>query len=260
MSELRARYLDLLKRCLINAIYIDHEPKTKYDPVLVQFTTHDARQVRRALRVAGEDWPAFAHTMVGLHRLDNVQACIERVLLSNVPGDLIEAGVWRGGVCILMRAILATHDDETRRVFVADSFAGLPPPNPECPQDAKGILHQFGDTLAVSADEVRRNFQAYGLLDERVVFVEGWFRDTLPKLQAERFAVIRIDGDMYGSTMDALEALYPRLSVGGFLIVDDYYTPHLGCCGAVDDYRAAHGIAEPIEKVDLNGAFWRREN
>jgi hypothetical protein len=90
-----------------------------------------------------------------------------------------------------------------------------------------------------------------------VRFLPGWFRDTLPTLGAERFAVVRLDGDMYESTMVALESLYPRLSVGGYLIVDDYA---IGLCRrAVADYRSRHGIDEPIVRIDHTGVFWRKE-
>jgi O-methyltransferase len=209
-----------------------------------------------ASRAAGEMWPSYAHTMVGMKRLDNIQYAVETVLKDNVPGDLIETGVWRGGSCILMRGILAAHGVKDRRVFVADSFRGLPPPDAKTyPQDANDSLfvHEF---LAVSKQDVEQNFAKYGLLDEKVVFLEGWFKDTLPKAPVEKLAVMRLDGDMYGSTIEALEPLYPKLSPGGFCIIDDYTLP--GCRAAVHDYRDAHGITEPIQEIDGSSRFWRR--
>jgi O-methyltransferase len=105
---------------------------------------------------------------------------------------------------------------------------------------------------------VRANFARYGLLDEHVHFVEGWFRDTLPGLSDKRWSVIRLDGDLYESTMDGLVSLYPNLSVGGYLIIDDYggYKP---CREAIHDYRREHGIEEPIRQIDWTGAYWQRE-
>jgi len=76
-------------------------------------------------RELGTDWPLLAQTMIGLRRLDNVQWCVETALAEGVPGDLIETGVWRGGATILMRGILEARGDTRRRVWVADSFAGL---------------------------------------------------------------------------------------------------------------------------------------
>jgi O-methyltransferase len=230
-----ADYLELLKRTLADYIY---------DP-------------DRADRLVPDRlWPRRAHTMLNVERLDNVRYCVETVLAENVPGDLIETGVWRGGACIFMRGILAAHGDATRNVWVADSFAGLPPPDPRYPADADDRLYEI-DELRVSADQVRENFRRYGLLDERVIFLEGFFAQTLPGIAAERFAVVRLDGDMYESTMVALEALYPKLSTGGFLIVDDYgIIP--ACRAAVRDFRDAHGVTEEIVTIDWTGVYWRK--
>lgn len=106
-------------------------------------------------------------------------------------------------------------------------------------------------------DEVRESFRRYDLLDDRVAFLPGWFRDTLPGAPIEHLAVLRVDADMYGSTMGALEALYPRLSPGGFAIVDDYGAV-AACRAAVDDFRARAGIAEELVEIDWTGVYWRR--
>jgi hypothetical protein len=196
--------------------------------------------------------------MIGLRRLDNLQFCVEEVLSKNIPGDLIETGVWRGGATIFMRAILKAYGVKDRNVWVADSFEGLPAPNPErFPQDA-GDLHHIMK-LAVSLDQVKANFERYGLLDDQVRFLKGWFRDTLPKAPIERLAILRLDGDMYESTMDALVNLYPKLSLGGCLIVDDYGAVP-GCRQAVLDYRQLHGILDEIVQIDWTGVYWRRSN
>jgi hypothetical protein len=194
--------------------------------------------------------------MIGLKRLDNLQHCVERVLNDGIPGDLIETGVWRGGACILMRAILRAYGDRTRKVWLADSFAGLPPPDPgKYPADAGDLLHTY-DVLAVSRETVANNFAAYGLLDEQVCFLQGWFKDTLPDAPIRQLAVMRLDGDMYESTIQALEALYDRLSPGGFVIIDDYFLEP--CAQAVQDFRSRHGIADPIHDIDGQGRYWRR--
>jgi hypothetical protein len=215
------------------------------------------RELAAAERIDGKVWPGYAHTMIGLRRLDSLQSCIETVIKDRVEGDLIETGVWRGGACILMRAILAAYGIEDRRVFVADSFEGLPEPDSEkWPADKDSMFH-INPYLAVSQAEVRSNFEKYGLLDDKVVFLAGWFEDTLPSAQIDKLAVLRLDGDMYGSTMDALSNLYPKLSQGGFCIIDDYALP--GCRRAVDDYRAQHQIQSEIQEVDWTGRYWRKE-
>jgi O-methyltransferase len=118
------------------------------------------------------------------------------------------------------------------------------------------VTHTYRE-LAVSLDEVRANFEKYGLLDEQVRFLEGWFRETLPSAPIEELALIRLDGDMYESTYVALESLYPKLSLGGYLIVDDYGAVPT-CRLAVDDFRRAHGIAEEMTPIDWTGIYWRK--
>jgi O-methyltransferase len=209
-------------------------------------------------RDLGLDWPADAETMIGMQRLTSLQRCVETVLADDIPGDLVECGVWRGGASILMRAVLAAYGDETRRVWLADSFAGVPPPDAANYKADKRIkLHFFAPILAVSEAEVRANFKRYGLLDDQVRFLPGWFKDTLHDAPIERIAVLRLDGDLYESTIQALDALYPRLSPGGFCIIDDYHVLK-ACRQAVTDYRAKHAVSAEIVEIDGNGVLWRK--
>lgn len=267
-------YLELLKRCLTRVAF-----QERYAPIHPGDHRGPLRRVvyaglRRLLaargyeivrparvdptaRVEGRDWPLEAETMIGLHRLDNLQECVTNVLRDGVPGDLVEAGVWRGGATILMRAVLKVHESQDRRVWVADSFKGLPRPDPRrYPKDA-GDQHWTQRLLAVSIDEVRANFDRYGLLDEQVRFLPGWFSDTLVNAPIDRLAVLRIDADMYQSTMEALRYLYPKVSAGGYIIIDDYGAV-AGCKAAVDDFRAAQRITDELVRIDWGGVFWRR--
>jgi O-methyltransferase len=262
-ERIRELYLELLIGALTHTIYPGVDA--------IEVPEHAQEGFARAIADAGEgwmlwdperaraegrDWPRYAQTMVGLERLRNVRGCVEQVLADAVPGDLIEAGAWRGGVAILMRGVLEAHGVDDRTVWVADSFQGLPPPDPDrYPADRGDRSHEQAP-LAASVEEVRDNFRRYGLLDDRVRFVEGWFRDTLPALRDRNWAVVRLDGDMYESTADALLNLYDGLSAGGFLIVDDFALPQ--CRQAIEDFRRDRGIDDPIEKVDWTGAFWRQ--
>jgi hypothetical protein len=268
IARLRDLYIDLTQRALTHMLYRPFDIRWDENPEPDDYGGSDELRAAAAkefaredfdwadVRTDGRDWPQYAQTMVGVKRLANVRECVERVIVDGVAGDLIETGVWRGGVVILMRAILEAYDDHERTVFAADSFRGVPPPNTSAfPADAGSVLHT-AKALAVARDDVERNFELYGLLDDRVQFLEGWFKDTLPQVKDRTWSVVRLDGDLYESTMHALEHLYPRLSIGGFLIVDDY--GHGPCRQAVMDYRAAHRIDEPIEPIDWLGAFWRR--
>lgn len=260
------RFLDLLSRCLTRELFLDQEwwdADLRDWPGDVErlrngFRDLGWRAVRRGdpnARAEGRDWPPSAETMVGTARLDNVAALCRRAVEEGVPGDFIETGVWRGGVTILMRAVIAAYGISDRRVWVADSFEGLPVPDPAYEADA-GLDWSHVEVLKVDADAVRANFARYDLLDDQVCFLEGWFADTLPSAPIERLAVLRLDGDLYGSTMDALEALYPKVSPGGFVIVDDYGGWE-SCRRAVDDYRAAHGIDAGVHNVDWTGVWWQ---
>ena len=232
-------YIDLIARSVLDLVYDDHEREVSGTP-------------------RGRSWPVRAQTMIGLTRMKNLVTCVRDVLDCNISGDLIETGVWRGGATIVMRAILQAYGVTNRTVWAADSFEGIPAPDPaRYPADDGMLFNEFAD-LAVPLEEVQRNFACYGLLDERVQFVKGWFRDTLPTLEVGRLAVLRLDGDLYESTIVALEALYPKLSVGGYCIVDDYGAVP-ACANAVEDYRARNAIDEPVETVDWTAVFWKKQ-
>ena len=212
--------------------------------------------VRPEHRENGFVQPLYGETMIGAKRLRNIRNCAEIILTENIPGDFIETGVWRGGACIFMRGILAAHGVSNRKVFVADSFEGLPPPDIERFPDDVGDRHYTFDSLRVSLDEVKRNFQKYGLLDDQVMFLEGFFANTLHSAPIDKLSLLRLDGDMYGSTMDALANLYSKLQPGGFCIVDDYALQ--GARKAVTDFRREHSIRAELVDIDQTGAFWRK--
>lgn len=267
-------YLDLLKKCLTAELYdaswdqpISHRrpagsPWWKRAALagLSRLLTPQrgwkllrARPVDLDARRVGADWPAFGFSMAGARRLDNVQRCVEDVLDRNVPGDLIETGVWMGGVPILMNAVLRVRQINDRRVWLADSFEGLPAPTH--PRDARVDLSRV-EYLKVPLEDVKRNFERFGLLDDNVRFVKGWFRDTLPTLPIDRIAVLRLDGDLYESTRDALRHLHHKVSPGGYVIIDDFGAVP-ACREAVEDFRAEHGIDYPIVPIDWTGVYWR---
>jgi O-methyltransferase len=215
------------------------------------------RRIDDGRRRAGGPWPLVGETMIGAERLHHLQRCVETVLTEAIAGDLIETGVWRGGAGIVMRAVLAAYDVGDRTVWLADSFAGVPAPDSRRhPADAGYRLHRY-EELAVSVQRVRANFDRYCLLDDQVRFVEGRFRDTLPTLKGHPWSLIRLDGDLAESTHDALENLYPSLSPGGYVIVDDYGVVR-ACRTAVDEFRGRHDVREPIEYLDASAVSWRR--
>jgi O-methyltransferase/8-demethyl-8-(2,3-dimethoxy-alpha-L-rhamnosyl)tetracenomycin-C 4'-O-methyltransferase len=208
---------------------------------------------RHDFREQGWDWPSKAPSMIGARRMQNVRSECERVLEEGVPGDFMEAGIWRGGASMMMRAVLKAYGIADRRVFAADSFAGFPTPAENSPDFGFELVGH--PDFAIPLHEVKAAFARYGLLDEQVVFLEGLFKDTLPGAPVEALAVLRLDGDTYESTRDCLEHLYQKLSPGGTLIVDDYFLFETQR-QAVDEFRAAHGIEEAIVQVDHFGGYW----
>ena len=246
LQRLRDSYLSLMQGCLTGIIYEDKPLKALgteiYEP---------------AVREVGRDWPSMAHTMIGVKRLSNLRTLAEDVLQNRIPGDFIETGVWRGGACILMRAVLNAYGVKDRRVWVADSFQGVPPPDlAKYPADEDSTYHTFED-LSVSFETVRSNFEKYGLLDDQVVFLKGWFRDTLPTASIDRLALLRLDGDLYESTIVALDALYDKVSPGGYVIVDDYHVVP-GCKHAIGDFLNDRKITSGLSEIDGVGVFWQK--
>lgn len=246
IERLRDAYLSLMESCLTGVIYEDKPFHAVgggvYDP---------------AIREVGRDWPSMAHTMIGVRRLSNLRKLAEEVISKGVPGDFIETGVWRGGACILMRAVLRAYAVTNRKVWVADSFQGVPPPNHmQYPADTGSDYHSF-EELAIGEDVVRRNFEKYGLLDEQVVFLKGWFKDTLVQAPIERLALLRLDGDLYESTIVALDSLYDKLSPGGYVIVDDYHVVP-GCRKAIGDFRDRRRIVAALSEIDGVGVYWQK--
>ncbi len=243
---IRNLYLDLMQSLLQGRIY----PEGSQESCA-------ARLSDDLLRENCLDWLAQALTMIGIKRMVNLRELIESVLADNIPGDFIETGVWRGGACIMMRALLKAHNITDRCVWVADSFAGLPPANEELyPADVGSDFHK-NDELAVSLEEVQNNFRTYDLLDDQVKFLKGWFKDTLPSAEIDQLSLLRLDGDMYESTMDVLTALYPKLSPGGYVIIDDYHIVP-ACKKAVEDYCRDNGITSEIIEIDGSGVYWQK--
>jgi O-methyltransferase len=271
----RELYLDLLKRALTGALYEDNDTilggirhqkpvnvKQRAAKSLGALASRFRLEVAYKkpydpeLRAIGRDTPSRAESMIGLRRMDNIEHCVETVVRDEVPGDLIETGVWRGGATIFMRGALKAFGDTSRKVWVADSFEGLPPPDSaRYPADA---IDSYSGQLSVGVAQVRHNFERYGLLDDQVEFLVGWFKDTLPHAPIDRLAVLRLDGDMYESTWQAIDALYPKLSPGGFCIVDDYSSFAPQCGQAIDDYRREHGIDDEIVRIDDDAVYWRK--
>ncbi len=290
MTELTKQYLDPLKKSLLNELYVENEARLIYtffhilnnlpldykhylnitqihpniinvlrdskqngDLIVLSHTAADGT-IRKAREL--RNITELSHTIIGRKRLENVQSCVETVLADDIKGDFIETGIWRGGTCIFMRGILMAYGVTDRTVWAADSFEGVPPPTW---LEDKGfdLSSRVLPVLAVSLDEVKELFLRYGLLDENIKFLKGWFKNTLPTAPIERLAILRLDGDLYESTMDALVPLYDKVECGGFVIVDDYGSCP-PCKHAIDDFRSQRGISDVLQAIDPQSMYWRK--
>ncbi|HVU02791.1 MAG TPA: TylF/MycF/NovP-related O-methyltransferase [Polyangiaceae bacterium] len=278
LGRARERYIELLKRSLLGELYYDNELRIRYLLQCVQrraeFSPETLHDIRRhepeeaARRIAADaigmpldlklENLGFPHTMLGRKRLDHLEWCVRTVIAEKVPGDFIECGIWRGGAVVLIRALLEILEEPGRFVWAADSFQGIPPPtHPEDVAFGLDLSRERFPMLAIPRATVERTLADYGFSDDRVRFLEGWFKDTLPSAPITRLSILRLDGDIYESTADALGALYDKLVPGGFLIIDDHFVPT--CKKAVEDFRRIRGITEPIVPIDWTGVYWRKE-
>ncbi len=282
-------YIELLKKSLVNELYIENEARiilalsavlndselTLQEIFNIKSHTYLFAQLEENKlngsslilckknsegKLTEQYWTRnvteLSHTMIGKKRLDNIQFCIETILEEDIPGDVIETGIWRGGATLFMRGVLAAYGITDRMVWAADSFEGVP--SPSLPEDiGLELSAKVLPVLAVGLEDVMDLFDRYDLLDDKVNFIQGWFKDTLATAPIETLAVLRLDGDLYESTIDALNPLYSKVSIGGFIIVDDYYSCP-PCKRAIDEFRAKHAIQDELIQIDDQSVYWRK--
>jgi hypothetical protein len=262
--EINEMYLDLLKKKLCDfseQSYVYYQPAKKEVLPEVQELLKDQakyvlckKKVYDVLKRAnGSDAPEDAFSMIGMVRMSNLQKLVKDIAANNIEGDFLEAGVWRGGASIFLNALNKVYCNSTRKIFVADSFVGLP--ESKLQPDLK--YNWSSPYLIASLESVQQNFKKFHLLDEQVHFIEGWFCDSLPHVQTSKIALLRLDGDMYESTLDILNNLYHKVPSGGYIVVDDYNGID-SCKLAVDEFREREKISDKIEVIDWTGVYWRK--
>ena len=221
-------------------------------------------------------WPKNGESMTSLQSLEFLHRAVRDVLERNVKGDVIETGVWKGGSIIAMKAAFDAYGSKDRKFWVCDSFEGCPPPEVYSVSVGEGGINDKEDNhwqikhLQISEEDVRENFRKYGLLDDRVMFVRGWFHETIPNIanQIEKISILRLDGDLYISTMPVLENLYDKVEKGGYVILDDVGLKNHD--RAVHEFRTKHNITTPLirargndgtvdEHPELSVHYWIKE-
>lgn len=293
ITSLKSDYLKIINKYNAGTIYIDDESLESNQPIIqyfqennpfksgLSFSIEEAdlalmrdqylKLIKRVIKATLKDENAsdydfpynsdaqrkYSYAHASGEAINTLRVLMEDVEKNGIAGDFVEAGVWRGGMTMYMKAFLRAYGNHERKVWVADSFEGWPPATND--PDSWECNNEHLPWIVVSVETVRDNFKRYDLLDDNVIFLKGWFKDTLPSAPIEKIAILRIDGDLYESTKDTLEALYPKLAVGGYVIIDDYaYFP--GCDRAVHEYRDAHNISDPLFRQGPNcaGACWKK--
>lgn len=203
------------------------------------------------------------YTMTSWQRLYNLHAVVRHIVNSNVPGDFVECGVWRGGSMMMVALTLLALGKTDRRLVLFDTFEGLPKPDETLDVDVwgnRGIdgwrphrkTDESSDWAYASLEEVRANMKSTGYPMDKVVFVKGMVEDTIPAQSPDTIAMLRLDTDWYSSTKHEMDHLYPRLSRNGVLILDDY--GHFkGARQAVDEYFKALQAPPMLTRVDYAG-------
>lgn len=188
-------------------------------------------------------------TMTPLVRVSALVNAVQGIVQKGIPGDFVECGVWKGGSVMAMALMLMELDAE-RDIWLYDTFAGMPPPQGI---DGKRAGQKWAraedDWCFASIEEVKENIYATGYLKGRFHFVKGMVEDTVPATTPEKIALLRLDTDWYSSTAHELTHLYPRLSSGGVLFVDDY-GHYRGARKAVDRFVRDHAPGLSLEHVD----------
>lgn len=215
------------------------------------------KEVNITERELGRDWPYLGRSMVGKYRLEHLHLSIHTVVEEGIPGSFVETGIWRGGSCMLARALFRVYNETHREVLACDSFRGLPPGDEEL-YGKLDVGWQTLSYLAVEEEIVRDFFVEMGVLDEQVYFVKGFFNDSMPVVakHIDAISILRLDGDLYESTVDVLYHLYHRVSLGGYIVVDDWGLP---AENATFDFLQIHDPNAQIEIIDNNSRFWRKQ-
>ena len=234
MAKSRMMLADILIRALSYTLYVD---KVQDD------------------FVRGHTWPKHAISMGGVDAMWNVANLTEKVISAPVEGDFVEAGVWKGANGIIARKLFDAADDATRTVWCLDSYAWLPPPDERYKKDSGDKHHTYAKrhpVLRVDLNDVSSIYRRFGIdvSDASQVggtkLVKGFFNETAPKVagMVRHIAILRLDGDMYQSTWEVLIAMYGKVSLGGYVIIDDYGLR--GAKGATDDFRKCARISAPF--------------
>lgn len=233
--------------------------------------TYDFEQIRTQnvhLPDLALDDPAFQHiiarcrafTLTSIERMYALHTAVQYIVRARIAGDMVECGVWRGGSCMNMALTLMQLGESHRTIHLFDTYDGMTPPT----AIDVDVLGRSADQLlaspqeraptqcVASLDAVRDNMNATGYPREKICFIKGAVETTIPAQAPHQIALLRLDTDWYTSTRHELAHLYPRLAVGGIVIIDDYGHWH-GARQATDEYFANSTPPVFMHRIDYSG-------
>jgi O-methyltransferase len=201
------------------------------------------------------------YTMTSLERMFSLYKAVEYVVKNKIPGDLVECGVWRGGSSMLMALTLIKMEEEKRKIYLYDTYSGMTEPGEfDIRFDGQAAKKEWLANVGkdknrwcyASIDEVKMNLLSVGYPEEKLIFVQGDIRKSLPKVMPQEIAILRLDTDWYELTYHELCHLFPRLLTRGVIIVDDYGF-WKGARKAVERYFKENNINILLGRVDYTG-------
>lgn len=208
------------------------------------------------------------YSMCSEKEVDQLYLVLLNVISNKIEGDIVETGVWRGGMVFFVQAMLAHFGEKKRQVWGFDAFDKFPKPEISPFNDSQEINEKDSTIHALTQimyshppklKDVEFNFKKLGLFDSNVHLVKGLFSKTIPEnIDAiQKISVLRIDNDYYDSVYYILESLYFKIQPGGYVILDDYNNPVIGCKDAVIDFRLKHGIVNEIIDTYGGSIYWK---
>ncbi len=199
---------------------------------------------REFLEIYRRVFPFTLTTIENAYALFN---SVRHLVRHEIPGDFVECGVWRGGSAMTMALALASIGETDRTIRLYDTFDKFPEPTAE---DGYAAVPWWVDYFVTSADQVREAMLSTGYPPDRIELIEGRVEDTLPEAPEAPCAMVRLDTDYYSSTLCELEYLYPLLSPGGVLIIDDYGL-FAGSRRATHEYFETHDVRMMLHRIDV---------
>ncbi len=193
---------------------------------------------------------------------DELNIIFKDIFLNKIEGDILEGGVWKGATAIYMKALINTYQLD-KKLWLIDCFGSFEDLDMNMYQKEKDkiAIKKFANwgVKSPSLEDVKYNFNRFNLWDENNIVIKGDIFKTFVECRAKSLSLLRLDLDFYESTYFMLEKLYEKVSIGGYVIIDDYGVEDFNCSEAVDKFRSENNITGELKRVGHFVAYWKKE-